>query len=76
MPGKQMEGDEQQRRNKAREAREQGRLPSEMSATRGASKQRKEARDKLDQDERLEQRYEGKLKSARKGEGIPKPDPY
>jgi hypothetical protein len=35
-----MEGDEEQRRQKAREAREQGRTPSEMTATTGSSKQR------------------------------------
>ena len=40
MAGKKMEGDEQQRRNKAREARRQGRAPSAQGATLGASKQR------------------------------------
>lgn len=40
MPGRQMEGDNRQRRKKAREARKQGKLPSDVGATLGASKQR------------------------------------
>jgi hypothetical protein len=38
--GKQMEGNPEQRRQKAREARGQGMSASELSATGGASKQR------------------------------------
>jgi hypothetical protein len=37
---KQMEGDNVERRKRAREAREQGSTPSEEKVTKGASKQR------------------------------------
>lgn len=40
MSGKQMEGDNEQRRKRARLAREQGQTPSEAGVTLGASKQR------------------------------------
>ena len=39
-----MEGDNEQRRAAAREAREQGKKPSEVGATLGASKQLKSAK--------------------------------
>ena len=55
-----MEGNEEQKRKAAREAKEQGKLPSEMSATTGASKQRKEANKDASHQERLEQTHEGK----------------
>jgi hypothetical protein len=53
-----MEGDENQRRQAARDARRAGKAPSEVSATLGASKQRKEASSKST--DRLAQRREGK----------------
>ncbi len=40
MGGKQMEGDNRERRKNAAEARGSGELPSEAKVTRGASKQR------------------------------------
>src|SRR3954451_13398877 len=40
MTRKKMEGNEEQRRQKAREARRHGRTPSEQGVTQGASKQR------------------------------------
>jgi hypothetical protein len=63
-----MEGNEEQRRAAARDAREQGKLPSEMKATTGASKQRKEAPENASHQERLEQKHEGKSASSRPGE--------
>ena len=57
---RQMEGDNEQRRRAAKEAREQGKRPSEMGATLGASKQRKEAKRGASHQERLEQKQEGK----------------
>jgi hypothetical protein len=60
-----MEGDNEQRRNKAREARAQGKRPSEMSATLGASKQRKEAPSRATHQEKLDQRHEGKQAGGR-----------
>lgn len=55
-----MEGNAEQKRKAAREAKAQGKKPSEMSATTGASKQRKEAKKDASHQERLEQRQEGK----------------
>jgi hypothetical protein len=42
MPGKQMEGDNRQRRTRARDARNEGETASERGETFGASKQRNE----------------------------------
>src|SRR5690606_8064639 len=53
MRGKQMEGGNRQRRQKAREARERGHRPSEEAVTTGASKQRTHLIDK-EHDERIE----------------------
>ena len=61
MGGKQMEGSEEQKRQRAREARERGEKPSEAHATTGSSKQR-EHMDSSDDDhrERLENVRAGK----------------
>jgi hypothetical protein len=64
---RQMEGDNEQRRNAAREARRAGKLPSEAGATLGASKQRKEARGADSHQERLEQKNAGKAAGSKKG---------
>lgn len=58
--GKQMEGDNRQRRKVAKEAREAGKKPSEVGATLGASKQRAEADEDATHQERLDQKREGK----------------
>lgn len=63
---RQVEGDAEQRRAAAREARKQGKRPSEVSATLGASKQRKEAKRGASHQQRLEQKNEGK-RSTRAG---------
>lgn len=55
-----MEGNAEQKRAAAREAREQGKAPSEMSATTGASKQRKEAPDDASHQEKMDLKHEGK----------------
>jgi hypothetical protein len=55
-----MEGDNEQRRRAAREARSRGRRPSEEGATLGASKQRKEASSGASHQERVERKGEGK----------------
>ena len=57
---KTMEGDETQRRKAAREARAQGKRPSEVGATTGASKQTKQAKSGASHQERLETKREGK----------------
>lgn len=59
----QMEGNEEQRRAAAREARAQGKRPSEMGATLGASKQRSEAPRKASHQEKLDHTHRGKQKT-------------
>lgn len=63
-----MEGDNEQRRALAREARRQGKRPSEVGVTLGASKQRKEAPKKASHQEKLEMRAHGKVAGSRRGE--------
>ncbi len=55
-----MEGNAEQKRAAAREAKKHGKLPSEMSATTGASKQRKEAPNNASHQEKMELKHEGK----------------
>ena len=55
-----MEGSEEQKQAAAREAREQGKKPSEVRATTGASKQRKEAPDNASHQEKMDLKHEGK----------------
>lgn len=66
-----MEGDNEQRRRAARDARSKGRRPSEVGATLGASKQRKEVRSKASHDDRLETRGEGKRGPGTSGKPRP-----
>jgi hypothetical protein len=58
--GKQMEGDNRERRKLAKEAREDGQKPSEVGATLGASKQRAEASESDTHQERLDLKRQGK----------------
>ena len=55
-----MEGSEEQKQAAAREAREQGKRPSEVRATTGASKQRKEAPGNASHQEKMDLKHEGK----------------
>jgi hypothetical protein len=73
MMGKQMEGSNRQRRQAAREAREEGHQPSEVGETLGASKQRKEAPENASQPEKLAQKREGKQADQTQGRPEPKP---
>ena len=66
-----MEGDENQRRKKARDARAVGKKPSEMGATLGASKQRKSAKAGASHEERLTQKSEGKRGPGTSGKPRP-----
>jgi hypothetical protein len=66
-----MEGDSEQRRRAAREARAEGKRPSEVGATLGASKQRKETKRNASHQERIETKREGK--SAAGTSGKPRP---
>lgn len=65
MGGKQMEGNEEQRRKAAREAREAGKEPSEVGATSGSSKQRQKSRSKHTHQEKIDLQREGKQDSVR-----------
>ena len=70
---KQMEGDNRERRKIAKEAREEGRKPSEIGATLGASKQRTEAPRDASHQERIDQKREGKQRVIT--EGVPQAKP-
>jgi hypothetical protein len=60
--GKQMEGDNRQRRKAAKQARDEGKLPSEVGATTGASKQQTDAPASMTHQEKLDLKREGKHK--------------
>lgn len=60
MSGKQMEGSEEQKQAAARRARDEGKSPSEVGATTGASKQRQEAQSGMTHQERIDLKREGK----------------
>lgn len=59
-----IEGDENQKRKAAREAKAQGKRPSEMGATTGASKQLEQTRGKASHQEKLDTKREGKARNA------------
>ena len=73
MGGKQMEGNEEQRRKKAREAREEGKAPSETGATKGASKQRQDQGDDTGYREKIETIREGKQDVIQQNTPEPRP---
>jgi hypothetical protein len=60
MGGKQMEGNAEQRRQKAKEAHREGKAPSEVGATLGASQQHKDSDRSMSHQERQELKREGK----------------
>jgi hypothetical protein len=66
-----MEGDNEQRRRAAREARAVGKRPSEVSATLGASKQRKEVKRNASHQERIETKRHGKAGGGASGKPRP-----
>jgi len=69
--GKQMEGDNSQRRAAARDAGRHGSSASESGMTTGASKQRTKTARKAEHDERLETTQRGEAKQA--GPDVPRP---
>lgn len=73
MGGKQMEGDNRERRKQAKEAREAGKKPSEIGATLGASKQRTEAEEGMTHQEKLDLKRQGKHDVIR--ENTPEAEP-
>ena len=68
---REMEGDNEQRRAAARKAREQGKRPSEVGATLGASKQLKSAQGDASHQERRELKREGKPSPGTNGKPRP-----
>lgn len=66
-----IEGDADQRRRAAKEARRKGERPSESRATLGASKQRKEASGRASHQERMDTRTEGKRGAGTSGKPRP-----
>lgn len=72
MGGKQMEGDNRERREKAKEARKEGKDPSEEHVTTGGSKQRQNVDDGGHR-EKIEKIREGKHDVI--GENTPEPRP-
>lgn len=60
MSGKKMEGNEEQKRQAARDAREAGKQPSAVGATTGASKQQADSNDNMSHQEKLDMKREGK----------------
>lgn len=60
MGGKQMEGNEEQKRAAARRARDEGKSASEVGATTGGSKQRQEAQPGMSHQQRIDLQREGK----------------
>jgi hypothetical protein len=72
MGGKQMEGDNRERRQKAREARDRGNLPSEEAGTTGSSKQREHVKD-VEHREKIETLRKGKPDVIQQNTPEPKP---
>jgi hypothetical protein len=75
MSGKKMEGNEEQRRQKAREAKAAGHLASEHAATQGASKQRKHLPQDEDHVKKLESIRQGKQPILGHDVSTPQPRP-
>jgi hypothetical protein len=75
MSGKKMEGNEEQRRQKAREAKRAGQLPSEQGATQGASKQRTHLPQDEDHGEKLQSIRRGKQPVIGHNVSTPQPRP-
>ena len=60
MGGKQMEGNEQQKRQAARDAKDSGKKASEVGATTGSTQQRTEADDNMTHQQKIDLKREGK----------------
>ena len=58
--GKQMEGDNRERRENAKEARKQGKSASEVGASQSASQQRTEADNNMTHQQKIDLKREGK----------------
>ena len=67
MGGKQMEGDNRQRRKQAKEARDHGQKASEVGATTGSSKQVNSPKSEGSHQEKLDLKREGKQDDLTQG---------
>ena len=70
---KQTEGDNRERRKMAQQARREGKRPSEIGATLGASKQRQRTGEEDTHQERLDATHEGKTQPPRRSEDAARP---
>lgn len=68
---RQMEGDNEERRRRARDARQRGESPSASGVTHGASKQRAESTEAASHQERMEAHGRGKRASGTSGKPRP-----
>lgn len=73
MGGKKMEGNEEQKRKKAREAREEGESASEQHATTGGSKQRQHQGEEAGYREKIENIRQGKQDVIQQNTPEPRP---
>jgi hypothetical protein len=73
MVGKQMEGDNRERRKKAKASRDEDKLPSEEAATTGSSKQREHVGGDVDHREKIETIRKGKQDVIQQNTPEPKP---
>lgn len=73
MSGKQMEGDNRERRKKAAAARDEGHEPSEEAATTGSSKQREHVSKDVGHREKIETIRKGKPDVIQQNTPEPKP---
>jgi hypothetical protein len=71
MGGRKTDGNEEQKRARAREARERGKAPSEVDATTGAPKQRRHVGGSADHDEKLEARHRNQSEAPSRHGGAP-----
>ena len=71
MAGREMEGDNTERRRRARDARQEGKSPSEREVTYGASKQRGEASKNASPGDRHQARSRGKRNPGTSGKPRP-----
>lgn len=70
-----MEGDNEERRHKAKEARDAGIAPSAAGVTTGASKQREDSQQGDSHEERLEGAHRGKANRGHDDESRPRSRP-
>jgi hypothetical protein len=68
--GKQMEGDNRQRRKAAKQAKDEGLSPSEAGVTTGASKQQRHLQNDSSHEERIENPDRGKLAGGEHDPGV------